>query len=358
VSYQGPPNLVRTEFVNKNTGEVLERDVLDEPRGNPEIRQRRLRNIFDFGYQGQWSAKRAARLIERLQSEKHVLKFDLTYGRPVVHYDGSVTGRDEYETMTAEQLYDLARAKQHVARFHRRFCKHLGCKPKDLPWCVKKEFQVNGNLHFHIIVPGVQWIDQETLGKLWGHGFVWVRRARQKEIRYVCKYISKSEHTEFLLQRRPGSFRAISTSPGFFAPTRRPALDPDREIKRRPCLFKTYEELLIHTHKDIEYKDPNGYWHIFKGIPIDLAYLIFLNCGIKPAGLKGWRQQWSCGVHMPGAFGVTFVFRDDPRIPDILHVIQEAVAAVRGSGREDGSGGGCRPLYLIKLIGRNLIHQV
>lgn len=59
----------------------------------------------------------------------------------------------------------------------------------------------NGQIHFHGAIPG--WLDQKLLERLWGHGFVWIKKpkvpkgtpARQRSrvlAGYLSKYLGKS----------------------------------------------------------------------------------------------------------------------------------------------------------------------
>lgn len=85
-------------------------------------------------------------------------------------------------------------------------------------WLCKMEFQRGGWVHWHLVVIGFDRIDQALLEKCWRHGFVWVRRAGEAELRYVCKYVGKAgSFPAFVYQRPIRSVKIIRTSPGFWS---------------------------------------------------------------------------------------------------------------------------------------------
>jgi hypothetical protein len=82
------------------------------------------------------------------------------------------------------------------------------------------EFQHGGWAHWHLLILGVSYIDHAALTDLWGYGYVWVRRADEAELRYVCKYLAKDgEFPAFLYLRPIRSVKIIRVSPGFWNPS-------------------------------------------------------------------------------------------------------------------------------------------
>lgn len=170
-----------------------------------EIRPRYSRSWADSRYSPILASEVSERLIERCRGEQ-VVKIELTYAR------------DGYAD--PQELFDAASEERHIRRFIAKLSEHLGGSLSGR-WLCKMEFQRGGWVHWHLIILGVTWVDQGELTRLWGHGYVWVRKAKERDLRYTCKYFSKDGAIPAFIYARPiRSVKFIRTSPGFW---KRPA---------------------------------------------------------------------------------------------------------------------------------------
>ncbi len=83
------------------------------------------------------------------------------------------------------------KGKDRIRRFLSHFRKVIGRK---FPWAWKLEFQESGYAHWHLIIDYRKKIPRECLRYFddwWGLGRVNVKRLRQKDFRYLFKYVSK-----------------------------------------------------------------------------------------------------------------------------------------------------------------------
>ena len=105
-----------------------------------------------------------------------------------------VNGCTRLATLTrADQTKDPATMRRDFAAFTRRL---RGARP-DLRWVRVFERHKSGALHVHVGLSG--YIDKGELARLWGHGFVDVRKFRaggrresaRAAARYLSKYVSK-----------------------------------------------------------------------------------------------------------------------------------------------------------------------
>ncbi|MDA8375602.1 MAG: hypothetical protein M0Z50_00745 [Planctomycetia bacterium] len=166
-----------------------------------EMRARHSRSWMDARYGRILANKTANKLVARCQDEK-VLKIELTY--------------DRSEYANPEDLYDCVRAERHIRRFIASLAIFLGCSLKG-KWLCKMEFQHGGWVHWHLILLGVDYINHAELMRLWGHGYVWIRRAGEADLRYTCKYFAKEDGLPDFLYLQPiRSVKFIRASPGFW----------------------------------------------------------------------------------------------------------------------------------------------
>lgn len=167
------------------------------------VKQRPCRSWLNRETSPAISATLAQRLLDRCRGESDVLMLTLSYERSAWQWD-------------PERLFHAASDEQHVPLFFRRLQKYLGCSLKGR-WLCKQEFQRGGWVHWHIILIGVPFIPHEDLTRLWGHGHVWINKAKRRRLRYVCKYASKdADIPAWLYAQRPRAVKIIRVSPGFW----------------------------------------------------------------------------------------------------------------------------------------------
>jgi hypothetical protein len=92
----------------------------------------------------------------------------------------------------------LALAMREVARFLRVLRADLGLEK--LPYALVPEFHADDHVHVHVLL--ATWVNKDRVGKLWGRGFVDVRRFRgdqvggreaaRKAAAYAGKYVAKA----------------------------------------------------------------------------------------------------------------------------------------------------------------------
>lgn len=116
----------------------------------------------------------------------------------------------------SQDLYRRQSEEQHVPLFIRKVGRYLGEKLTGR-WFCKMEFQDGGYAHFHIILLDVPRIKHAELARMWGHGFLWVKRLSPKAIHYCTKYMSKADGIPaWLYGERSRSIKIIRVSPGFW----------------------------------------------------------------------------------------------------------------------------------------------
>jgi len=122
--------------------------------------------------------------------------------------------RDDYRD--AQDLYRKQGEQQHVALFMRKIGRHLG-ESMTGRWFCKLEFQRAGWVHFHIILLDAPRVPAKDLARMWGHGFIKVRRLTPRAIRYCTKYLTKDDGVPaWLYGERPRSIKIIRVSRGFW----------------------------------------------------------------------------------------------------------------------------------------------
>lgn len=113
-----------------------------------------------------------------------------------------------------------------------------------------------------------------------GPGFVWIHRADEAELRYVCKYIAKDgEFPAFLYLRPIRSVKIIRVSPGFWGTTS-PEMDEetgedeeDFDAEPEPIKLPAYVtigEMIERGEEAIVCRDDNGHYAQVFGDPWDL----------------------------------------------------------------------------------------
>jgi len=96
-----------------------------------------------------------------------------------------------------DNFTDLARAYKHLTTFIQSLRRAFG---KNFKYVVVPEFQKRGAVHFHALVWGLpeevflHERETRTLGKLWGHGFVYLKETDgdEKLSFYLSKYMAKA----------------------------------------------------------------------------------------------------------------------------------------------------------------------
>jgi hypothetical protein len=178
------------------------------------LKVRGSKSWLDPKSQPSLSAKLADRLWNRCHGRRGLF-VTLTYRR------------DEYNDPL--DLYRTQAEQQHVPLFLRKVSRHLGENLKGR-WFCKMEFQDGGWVHWHIIILDVDRIPHDDMTRLWGRGFVWLRRLSEKHVRYCCKYVAKDGHgPAFLYGEPPKAVKIVRVSPGFWG-------DP---IKPKPTVGET-----------------------------------------------------------------------------------------------------------------------
>lgn len=124
------------------------------------------------------------------------------------HYDGlrweigriidcNFDGSTKFVTLTfRENVTDVSRANGEFRRFVKRLNYFLyKTKTGRLKYLAVWERQKRGAVHYHMVVFDCPYIKAADLRRVWGHGFVKVRRvrvdARDNVGRYISKYFSK-----------------------------------------------------------------------------------------------------------------------------------------------------------------------
>jgi hypothetical protein len=246
-----------------------------------EFRVRSSRSWLDVKYGKILSHELADRLVERCKGEQ-VLKIELTYRR------------EEYSDPA--DLYIRASEERHVRRFIESLKKYLKVNLTG-KWLCKMEFQQCGWVHWHLLLVGISYISHNDLTELWGHGYVWVRRADEAELRYVCKYIAKDgEFPAFLYLRPIRSVKIIRVSPGFWgtsSPKSEDEQDDESDPQPEPVKLPAYisiGEMIERGAEAIVCRDPNGHYAQVKGDPWDLFGKLRRMGGKVIGSENGWLQ--------------------------------------------------------------------
>jgi hypothetical protein len=248
-----------------------------------EFRVRHSRSWLDGRYSKMLAYQLADRLVARCQGEK-VLKIELTYRR------------EEYSDPA--DLYDRASEERHVRRFIESLKRYLKTNLTGR-WLCKMEFQEGGWVHWHLLILGIDYINHSDLTELWGHGYVWVRRADERELRYVCKYVAKDGQFPAFLYLRPiRSVKIIRVSPGFWKDTPfkkqddkegEARHDPEPEHLKLP-VYVTVGEIIERGEETIVCRDGRGRYAQVKGDPWGL-FRALARMGAKVCGNeRGWLQ--------------------------------------------------------------------
>lgn len=249
-----------------------------------EIRTRNSRSWMDARYCRMLANQVADALVQRCAGEK-VLKMELTYDRSAY--------------ANPQELFDKASEERHVRRFMESLGKFLG-RSLAGKWLCKMEFQKGGWVHWHIIVLGFDYLEHADLTRLWGHGFVWVRKAVERDLRYTCKYFSKDGAIPAFLYLRPTrSVKFIRASSGFWTKgdspvsTEEPLQRNDWDAEPKPLRLPIYtsigqmvengESVTVCRDQDGRYVQlPVPFWRV---VPILKAR------GVHVVGsVNGWMQ--------------------------------------------------------------------
>jgi hypothetical protein len=84
----------------------------------------------------------------------------------------------------------------------------------DAPYCVKVEFHQDGWAHFHVIFLTSRFLPGQLLNELWSLGRCNVQRIKNKDFRYLLKYVCKGcELPDWIKNRR--RLRVFQSSHGF-----------------------------------------------------------------------------------------------------------------------------------------------
>jgi hypothetical protein len=164
------------------------------------------------------------RLLERCKGEEEGRFITLTYRREPGE--------------TPQELYQRAKEDEHVRRFIRKLATSLG---EDFTgrWMCKMEFQRGGWVHWHLLILGLGFTDWKMVERLWGHGFIAMKRMTDANIRYIAKYVAKGgEVPPFLLLERSRSVRVVRVSPGFWGDVEPPA---DSYVRKREPIAWSHE---------------------------------------------------------------------------------------------------------------------
>lgn len=98
---------------------------------------------------------------------------------------------NKFLTLTfAENVTDLKRANY----LFNQFIKRLEYNFPGVDYLAVPEFQKRGAVHYHLVI-NLDYKDSDTLGKIWGHGFIKINKLDNVSNvgAYVCKYLSKED---------------------------------------------------------------------------------------------------------------------------------------------------------------------
>ncbi|MEM7628131.1 MAG: hypothetical protein AAF356_01780 [Planctomycetota bacterium] len=240
-----------------------------------EFRSKECRSWLDRKWASVFSRDLYHRLKRRLKGEKWLM-LTLTY-RPG-------------DWSSARDLFRSQREHRHVREFIDRLGRALG---ENLTgrWMRKMEFQKNGNVHWHLIIVGLDFIDHEIVERCWGFGFVFCSRPRIRYLSKMLRYVGKGGGIPPWLYLQPvRSIRIVSASPGFWTDT-----DDDPPVIKRfdprvppgvgyVCLADAIDAARHQT----TIRDDEGRYRIVPVSPWDLA-LHLAKSGISmQAGESGW----------------------------------------------------------------------
>lgn len=110
--------------------------------------------------------------------------------------NANVTGNDLFITLTySDNMQDIDKGKKDYKKFVMRWNYRRKKEGKgSLKYVYVVEFQERGAIHFHCVFFGVGYIQKSELFKLWGHGFVDVKKIDHVDNvgAYLVKYMSKA----------------------------------------------------------------------------------------------------------------------------------------------------------------------
>lgn len=123
----------------------------------------------------------------------------------------------KFLTMTfADNVTDLDYANQEFKKFIKRLNYYVfGTKEAKLRYTVIVEFQKRGAIHYHVVLYNIPFIPVKEIGKIWGHGNVWINKIDDVDNvgAYVCKYLTKASNDDRLRGRK-----SYFNSRGLFKP--------------------------------------------------------------------------------------------------------------------------------------------
>jgi hypothetical protein len=243
-------------------------------------------------YTGSWfdpedsrrlAATLTSRLLKRMKG-KRGLFLTLTYDRQ--HWNN------------AQELYRQASQQKHMFNFLRRLSYYLTGTPNGLKgrWIRKAEWQDAGGegwLHYHLIIDWPRRIPHHQLERIWGHGFVHIKRASRHSMKYFAKYMGKAGTVPgWLLMERPRSVKVVAVSPGFWAESRASS----ESIKRTPPAAYVPLGTILDSAREgtIVRCSESG---ICRTLGVDIvdavAFLRAAGVRIEPDG----RGRFYCGLH-------------------------------------------------------------
>ena len=126
--------------------------------------------------------------------ERAIRRANTMLRRKVKQLYGLANGDLYMLTLTyAENVIDYDRAISDIRNFFQRLRRHIG---RSAGYIAVPERQKRGAWHWHIIID--VYLYHSVWAKLWGHGFIWVKKVRDVKhaSRYVKKYLAKAFEAE------------------------------------------------------------------------------------------------------------------------------------------------------------------
>ena len=111
--------------------------------------------------------------------------------------NANFSNNSKFITLTfARNVTDLKTANREFVKFRKRLARKLGIP---LEYIAVVEFQKRGAVHYHILM-NCPYIENETLARLWGHGFVKINAIDTVDNigAYITKYMTKDNIDERL----------------------------------------------------------------------------------------------------------------------------------------------------------------
>ena len=115
--------------------------------------------------------------------------------------NANFSNKSKFITLTfAENITELKAANREFVKFRKRLARFLHI---DLEYIATPEFQKRGAVHFHMLM-NCPYIENETLARLWGNGFVRINRIDNVDNigAYITKYMTKGGFDERLIGQK------------------------------------------------------------------------------------------------------------------------------------------------------------